>query len=158
LGVPRYLEVWESVRPLRLRQHQGFTLVELLLVIALLAIIAFLAIPRIIDSVYQSRLNACGANVCMLDEAIVRYRAEQVAENRTPIYPWPVTEGAVDEVIALTDPTQPDGWGATIEAEYKAHFKPTPRCPFGGSRRYEIVYTESEGHVTWTTRCSPEHP
>ena len=59
-----------------MRNKKGFTLVELLVVVLILAALAAIAIPRISASATTARINACQANVQLLNSQIELYRAD----------------------------------------------------------------------------------
>lgn len=56
-----------------LRNQKGFSLIELLIVIGILAILAVIIIPRFADTGEDSRIAANSANVSLLQSAVERY-------------------------------------------------------------------------------------
>ena len=60
---------------MRRKSIQGFTLVELLVVVLILGALAFIAIPRIGQSSAQARKSACDTNVDLLNSQIELYYA-----------------------------------------------------------------------------------
>ncbi len=60
---------------MRRRSIQGFTLVELLVVVLILSALAFIAIPRIGQSSTTAKINACKTNVDLLNSQIELYYA-----------------------------------------------------------------------------------
>jgi prepilin-type N-terminal cleavage/methylation domain-containing protein len=58
------------------RGRRGFTLVEVLLVVVILGLLALIAIPRFAHSGSQAKVNACKANIVLLNKQIELYRAD----------------------------------------------------------------------------------
>ena len=86
-----------------LKGKRGFTLLEVLLVVVILAIIAAIAIPRFSGSAKEAKINACKANIALIN---TMWELKYI---RTGEY------GTLDEL--LNDPNYfPDG---------------PPQCPFG---------------------------
>ena len=59
-----------------LKGKKGFTLIELVIVIAILGILAGLAIPRFLDATASARGARCIADLRTIDSAIVIYNAK----------------------------------------------------------------------------------
>lgn len=59
------------------KKEQGFTLIELLVVVAILAVLAGVAVPRVLGALEQSRTNARLANVAILQGAVDRWALAQ---------------------------------------------------------------------------------
>lgn len=59
------------------RDEKGFTLIELIAVIAILGILAAIAIPRITGSVSTAKTNADKANAQIIGQAAERYMTEK---------------------------------------------------------------------------------
>ncbi len=55
---------------------QGFSLVELLVVVLILGALAFVGIPRVAQSSTTSKSNACNTNVQMINRQVELYKAE----------------------------------------------------------------------------------
>ncbi len=55
---------------------KGFTLVELLVVIILVAVLVAVALPRYMDAVYRGKVAACKQNISDLNTAIQAYQAK----------------------------------------------------------------------------------
>ncbi|UCG60176.1 MAG: prepilin-type N-terminal cleavage/methylation domain-containing protein [Phycisphaerales bacterium] len=66
-----------------MRLKKGFTLVELLVVVLILAALAAIAIPRISQSASSAKTNACSTNVDLVNSQIELYYANEGS--------WPAT-------------------------------------------------------------------
>jgi general secretion pathway protein G len=84
-------------------KNRGFTLVELLIVVLILAALAAIAVPRMVASADTAKINACNTNVDLINTQIELYRA---------------SNGSLPTLTALFADTNyfPDG---------------APVCPFG---------------------------
>ena len=58
------------------RKRDGFTLIEVLVVVAVLAVLAALAVPRLIGTAETARQNVDLANIEILNRATATYAAE----------------------------------------------------------------------------------
>lgn len=58
------------------KQRSGVTLIELLIVVLILAALAAIAIPRISQSAYQAKVEACKTNISMFNSMLEQYYAD----------------------------------------------------------------------------------
>lgn len=65
-----------SLQKMFKKSESGFTLVELIVVIAILGILAVIAIPRVVGAIENARYTAAQANVRTLNGAVALYLAE----------------------------------------------------------------------------------
>ncbi len=127
----------------RIKKQKGFTLVELLLVVAILAVLALLAVPAIAGTIRNARVRTCAANERMVEEAVMRWYADQVAAGKTI-----VTEDEEDLTIAGFHETLL-GDEAADEDDLTLYFKTgTPTCPFTDGDTYLISVTFEFGSLT----------
>ena len=84
-------------------RNKGFTLIEIMIVVAIIGILAAIGIPRYLQTTYDAKTKACAANIANIN-------AQWESKN--------VKTGAYGTLAALTQDTTyfPDG---------------APVCPFG---------------------------
>lgn len=70
-----------------LRSAAGFTLIELVIVMVVLAIMAGLAIPKFMDIRAEAKVSAVNGSLGGVRSAIANYKANQVAKSLTPEIP-----------------------------------------------------------------------
>lgn len=109
-----------------MNMKKGFTLIEIMIVVAIIAILAAIAIPNFISYRKTSQMNACIANLKALDNATEAYR---IRANDSTLIPT---------LAQLCDASGTDTTG-------KYYFKKTLVCPAGGS--YTKPASVNEG---WT--------
>ncbi len=101
------------------RVHEGFTLIELMVVMATLGVLLALAVPRYIDQVDRSRETVLRNNLAAIREGIDQFRADKdrypaalqelVSERYLRVVPTdPMTERS-DSWVVLPPPGQPAG-------------------------------------------------
>jgi prepilin-type N-terminal cleavage/methylation domain-containing protein len=62
---------------IRAANKSGFTLVEIMIVVAIIGLLAAIAIPNFVRARTQSQMNACINNLRQLDGAMQQYALEQ---------------------------------------------------------------------------------
>lgn len=109
-----------------MNKKMGFTLVEIMIVVAIIGLLAAIAIPSFVKARNTSRLNACINNLRMIDAG-----KEQAAMANN----W-----NDNEVIAAGSAEE------TLVDEYIKGGAPT--CPAGGAYTYEAISTNPVCNVT----------
>ncbi len=61
---------------LKLRGFKGFTLVEIMIVVAILGLLASLAVPNFLKAAQNMRTNVCIKNMRVIDDAISQWAFE----------------------------------------------------------------------------------
>lgn len=115
------------------RRAKGFTLVELLVVILILAALMLVALPRYFHAIYKSRVRGCQAQITVVSTACEVFFARNKA--------WPTT---VEEMCIPTAPS----WVISPPLD------DVPLCPFGVP--YQVVPVLQDG--TSGGAPTPENP
>lgn len=132
------------------RDQGGFTLIELVVVVAILAIIAFLVTPRVLDALDKSKKNSAISVMNEVAGALERYAAK-LGETAVAEYPsLTTTSGAAgyDELrtALAADATLPESAtsGRYFDLTTFAYDNPTTT---GGDYAVEVTATDRAGTV-----------
>ena len=99
-------------------KQSGFTLVEIMIVVAIIGLLAAIAIPNFVKARTASQVNACIANLKQLEGAKATWALEQ-------------------KKTTTDSPVDTDLFGST------AYVKDKPACPGGGTYTLNDVSTKT---------------
>lgn len=92
------------------RRH-GFTLVEMLIVLVVIAIVALIVIPRVMGATRRSRESALRANLVLLRKAITQF------ESDTGVFP-----AVLQDIVALSSAQLNSGDTAIVHQLYQGPY------------------------------------
>lgn len=112
------------------RRRQGYTLIEITITVALIALLAAILLPNLMRAGAQGRLSSCKTNLRNIATAI--------------------------EMYALDNGSQPPVTMAKVLPDYLASI---PRCPSNSTDTYSSGYTWANLPMAYTLSCQGDnHP
>lgn len=111
------------------RRTQGFTLIELMIAIAIIAILAAIALPKFMTARHNAYLSACFVNERNLATALESYSND--------------------------NHSYPDTMQRLVETGNTGHINSIPVCPSGANVPYE--YQVTPDHSSYTIVCRGYH-
>ncbi|MCK5451463.1 MAG: prepilin-type N-terminal cleavage/methylation domain-containing protein [Candidatus Omnitrophica bacterium] len=98
---------------------KGFTLVEIMIVVAIIGLLAAIAIPNFVQARTNAQTNACIANMKQLEGAVVLFNLDNGAD--------PANVAALAPIYLTAAPSCPGGGVYTIGGGNR------PTCSLGGA-------------------------
>ncbi len=103
-----------------MRRNKGFTLVEIMIVVAIIGILIAIAVPGFLKARETSRANSCAENMTKIDSAVQQY----IIDTKCP--DWAAAVGA--DYLGGTLPTD---WAELVGAD--SYLRYDPKCPSSGT-------------------------
>ena len=129
----------------RQRNQNGFSLIELLIVVAIILIIAAIAIPSLMRSKIQANEAAAVETLRTLDSSVVMYSTSYGGFPRTLAEMGPSSGGATTSAAAdLIDSVLSTG----VKSGYKFAYAVVSSDPLGNVISYSITATPLQAGVT----------
>jgi prepilin-type N-terminal cleavage/methylation domain-containing protein len=117
---------------MKLSRSKGFTLVEIMIVVAIIGIIIAIAVPAFLRARENSRGQACQENLTKVDGAKEQYSIEGKVGNGD----------ACDFDALITPNIIPPGGTASVQAAVgEGYLRATPNCPAGGTYTVNVIGT-----------------
>ena len=92
-----------AVLSTRRGRQNGFTLIELMVVVVILSILAAVVIPRVMDRPEQARISAAKNNILAITSALDMYKLDN--------FRYPTTDQGLDALVAPPDlQPLPENW------------------------------------------------
>jgi len=121
------------------KSEKGFSLIELLVAVAILGLLAGVAVPRAIEGINRARTSADAANVSIIQSAFDRMAVDQ---NLRTLPRW---RTALERpALALYSPVTIDTAMWTILEDYA---RPAVEHPFGGHYTVELTQVRAGAPV-----------
>src|SRR5688500_7339908 len=127
-----------------LRACKGFTLVELLVVIGIIAVLISILLPALSKARQQAMTAKCLSNVRSIGQGMLMY----AAENKNHLVPGFVADGDDDQqpgldnyatiLVGLKYLPAPDHYGAFGADEPEELVDSVFRCPSGAAQKHEL--------------------
>ena len=107
----------------RLRRPRGFTLIEIVIAVAILAVLAAVVMPRVIGRVDEARVARAKSDVQALSTALNLYKLDN--------FNYPSTEQGLDALVA-----QPGGQPEARNWKQGGYIERLPTDPWGNDYQY----------------------
>ena len=141
-----------------MRNERGFTLIELILVIVVLAIMAAVAIPKFIDIRGDAKKSAVQGALGGVRSAIANYKATQITKSQLPEIPALVS---LTDGTTVLDGTMPDNPYSTTAVKNEVEDVPgtakgTLACGNGSTKAWCYNSSQTSGAFWASTNVAGE--
>ena len=105
----------------KLRNQQGFTLIEVMVVVVILALLAAIIVPKIMSRPEQARIVKAKQDILAIENALDLYKLDNGS--------YPTNEQGIAALV--TKPTQPP-----VPTDWNGYLKQVPTDPWGHAYQY----------------------
>jgi general secretion pathway protein G len=117
------------------RPSRGFTLIEVMIVVVILAILAAIVVPRVMSAPGRARTTRAKADIQSVASALNMYKLDN--------YTYPTTQQGLQALVSKPDtPPVPPNW--------HQYLSKVPQDPWGHPYKYVYPGTHSEPFDVWT--------
>ena len=106
-----------------MRKNRGFTLIEIMVVVAIIAILAAIVVPQVVGRVDEARVQRAKADVQTLAQALSIYKLDN--------YHYPSTDQGLDALVH-----KPGGQPEAANWKAGGYLLQLPKDPWGNDYQY----------------------
>jgi general secretion pathway protein G len=117
------------------RRNGGFTLIEVMIVVVILAILAAIVVPRVMSAPEKARTTRAKSDIQSITSALNMYKLDN--------YTYPTTQQGLKALVQKPDaPPVPPNW--------HQYLSKVPKDPWGTPYKYLFPGTHNEPFDVWT--------
>lgn len=128
-------------------REKGFTLIELIVVIAVLAILAGVAVPRFLDLATQARISAFRADIGTLRAGVANVAAQSVLTQGKLVYPASLNLASPPEGTVFGNVLEPSAARDFFERGWRPSDNGGGTFAPGGVQVGSFTYTPATGEI-----------
>jgi len=111
------------------RRDQGFTLIEIMVVVVIIGILAAVVVPAVLDKPDKARVTAAKADIHSIESALAMYKLDN--------FNYPSTQQGLQALV-----TKPSGQPEAANWNPSGYLKSVPKDPWG----HDYVYLSPGTH------------
>jgi len=125
----KYLNTNNSSKAIKKTLNAGFTLIEVMVVVVILAILASIVAPKLMDKPGQAQQTKAKQDIRALETALDLYKLDN--------FVYPTTDQGLEALVTKpTSTPEPKNW--------KPYMKRLPKDPWGEPYKYQSPGSKSE--------------